>query len=223
MKTILVLCLTLSCSFAYADCASKLANFALGIKFKGVLTDKLFGESSAHRGKKPDADVICKEAMEYMAEEIASKNKVLKMIRKELQEKKKVTSVFLGSLTDEEPQAYTTEPELCSLAEKNIMKYTANEDVPENTLRQYSNQDFLQNPEENCKKLVAQIYKEKAQKYAEAIGPKREPPGEEIAPADEPQKTRSLFSTKGVQQPTESTERAKVRSSVRSGSGASSQ
>lgn len=225
MKYLLLTFFFISQSFA-ADCTSKLANLALASKMRAILTDKMYGDGGEFRGKSASVDEICKSSFQSGGLEEArdQKKKMVKIIQSDLRNKKKTNGAFLSDLDEDAPESLT-EADICKLADKSINRIASHEEVDIKIAQGYANMDILGRPLlDSCKQMIGPIIEKYERRISDAKKETfREPPGEEIAPAEEPVVKKSVFKEQGVPQKTESIQPARTKSHTSSGSAASSQ
>lgn len=214
MKFISIIIISsISFSVFAADCVEQAMAYSLFNKLQGKITNQLEDKS----------DQLCKDAPGMSDEWIEAtngSNKLVKIIKNDLSTKKKTNTSYFYELDLE--GNLVTEADICKGLNKKI---DSSDGCNPNAsvMRELLQKNILgMSLSEACSYIVPAVKKAASDcGKLNADAPKREAPGEEISPAEEPAPKKSLFSEKGIQQPTESTGKAKVKS--HSGSGASSQ
>lgn len=182
--------LFLSLKVEASDCISQAANLSLGLKLQGAIGHELYGED----GAKDSSGDVCKSSM-FKDEWSDSKNakvKMLKIIKNDFKTKGKTSSEFLYDLDDSPGKKEMTDAEICPLVDKQIKK-DSNCPSEESSLKSVSRINFISMDfEEACRSILPKVkenFKNRADCSEEEAKKddvvKREPPGEEIAPADE--------------------------------------
>lgn len=215
MKTFIFFFMMTSTAFGM-DCAGKMANYSIGIKLHGILSDRMYGEGNKFKDREASIVEACKDisSEQSIPDSISAKGKMLKIIRNDLKVKKKTSSSFLDDFSSD-LSGDVTDAQICSQYEQIVRRDASGIEMSESSLLGLGQIDFINGPvEENCRKVGA-LVKDKYQKQVNEARAevKREAPGEEISPAEGPIKSRP--------QEMAPVQRAKVKSS--SGSGASSQ
>lgn len=225
----IILLFLIMTSSAYADCVGELGNLAIGVKLNGIITEKLYGEGSEFKGKNPSADEVCKVVLDEgsIKDSVAAKNKIIKVIRNDLKTKKKTDASFLSDFSNDDASEFMTEPQICNAFENEAGKQADNLEVSYGEIRSLSKVDYLNGSLENgCKKVVDFVKKKRESQKSEAEKVShRDPPGEEIAPAEDekPVTQKSFFKEEGVRQKTGDIQRARTKSHNSAGASASSQ
>jgi hypothetical protein len=212
MQALFIILLSLFSVNSYArSCADEAGNLSLGIKLLGRLTNLL--EEKA-------ADPCSTEADSW-EEERDAKIKITKIIKNDLRTKKKTSSSYFWSLDGPSMKDEISESELCQLVDKKANEYGSSSCIDSRVSGRMQRTDLAgMSFPEACKKFLPQLKKarEDCQKSANRVV-EREPPGEEIAPAEDPVVIRRVVVPKKQVDPTGSSGRARIRFS----SGASAQ
>lgn len=187
---IFILFFLLSFKVHASDCISQAGNLALGLKLKGALSYEIYGED----GSKDSSTDVCKTSKfkEEWAEAKNAKVKMIKIIKNDFKTKGKTSAEFLYDLDDIPDRKEITDAEICPLVDKQIKK-EGNCPQEESSLKSISRMNFLSMDfEEACRKMVPKVKanfknrgscsEDEAKKDSVV---KRDPPGEEIAPAND--------------------------------------
>lgn len=225
--------LILLCTFqlnSFADCSYQLGNLTYGRKLYGIIVDRVYSSNSPYKGKIPDNKTICEDTIilskdaSVLDVEHMQDLKLSSLMHQDIQRGGKAKKVFINGLIDSDAPSDMSEKEVCGLVDSLIEKESS-ETLPADLLREISKIEFLGSDVTGCKKMMGPLRKFWDAKIAKAKGENewhREPPGEEISPAEEPVQ-KSVFKETGVPQKTEAIQPARTKSHTSSGSAASSQ
>lgn len=172
------------------DCVSQAANLSLGLKLQGAITYELFGDE----GTKELSGDVCKTS-KYKDEWADSKKyklKMIKIIKNDFQTKGKTSAEFLSDLNEIPDKKEITDADICPLVEKQIQKDGGCAEA-RSLQKSMSNTNFLNMDFEQACRLMVPKFKESFKNRGSCSDEeptkdsvvKRDPPGEEIAPADD--------------------------------------
>lgn len=182
-KFLLVTTLCLPISLFARDCATEASNFALGFQLHSLLIHQM-------EQNNPNP---CSVAQPEYEDSRESKVKMTRIIRDQLKNKKKTSSIFFLDMGGETDKEEVTETELCALVDKNINKETSSS-CTLNRMKQniLSTSLMDMNYADGCRALLDDVKssRQKCLEDAEKVS-RRDPPGEEIAPAEETPSTKT--------------------------------
>lgn len=202
-----------------SDCISQAANLSIGLKLRAALQHELYGEDGT-RGASVD---VCKtnKFKDDWEDSRKYKNKMLKIIKNDLKTKGKTSAEFLHDF-DVPDKKEITDADICPMVAKQI-KQESNCSADESSLQGISRLNLMDMDFEKACRLMLPKTKEHYEnrnncsyldeKKDEVV--KRDPPGEEIAPADDgaPEVRTHVLKTKSREQVREDRP-ARVRTST---------
>lgn len=151
-----------------------------------------------------------------------SNTKLLKVIKNDLRNKKKTSAEYLYFL---DLEGEISEDEICKAVEKKIKDESGLCNPDASTYHQLLSKNVLSmSLDEACRYMVPAVKKARSDCLKE-LGREgeihREPPGEEISPAEDPApQSKSFFSDKGKPQESETIQKASVKKAKGSSSSA---
>lgn len=184
----LVFCLSLKVEAS--DCISQAGNLTLGHKLKLIIGSEYYGDD----GSKDVSVDFCKTSKDKADWEDSknSKVKIIKIIKNDFKTKGKTSSEFLYDLDETPGKKEVTDSEICPLVDKQIKK-DSNCPSEASLFKSLSGMNFLSMDfEQACRAILPKVkenYKNRGTCFEDEAKKdsvvKRDPPGEEIAPAND--------------------------------------